>query len=68
MKLKNLKELERVMALCRANGVPEITIDGVHMKFDELKTPNSQPDAVPVFENLDGLTDDQLATWSVNGS
>jgi hypothetical protein len=66
LKLKNLKELERVMKLCRANGIPEITIDGVCMKFDELK-PNAQPETEFV-DMAAGLTDEQLATWSGDGN
>ena len=73
MKLKNLKELEKVMHLCRANGIPEITIDGVTMRFDELK-PTAQPVAEKaklddiVTDGFDSYTDEQIATWSSPGT
>ncbi len=72
MKLKNLKELEKVMDLCRAKGVPEITIDGVHMRFDDVPAPKTQTlvdkpttDSI-VTEGYDNFTDEQIATWSAS--
>lgn len=67
MKLKNLKELEKVMDLCRLKGVPEITIDGVTMRFDEPKTQpvvdKSKSDSIDT-DGFDNYTDEQIATWS----
>lgn len=63
MKLKSVKELERVIDLCRAKGVREITIDGVFMKIEPAEKPNAQSDV----EVDPGFTDDQIATWSSNG-
>lgn len=70
MKLKNLNELERVMRLCHKHGVPEITIDGVHMKFDDVK-PKTHPldnkDSI-VTDGYNSFTDEQVATWSSSGA
>lgn len=63
MKLKSLKDLERAIDICRAKGVREITIDGVHMKIDEPLKPNVQSEVQQDPE----YTDDQLATWSSDG-
>ena len=33
MKIENLKELQKVIALCKKQGVTDITIDGISMKL-----------------------------------
>ncbi len=72
MKLKNLKELEKVMDLCRAKGVREICIDGVTFKLDDLPEPKAQPDAKEAPIDSDpgflGYSDEQLQQWSTSGN
>lgn len=70
MKLKNLRELEKVMDLCRAKGIREISIDGVQFKLDELHEPKTQPDAKESIETdgFHNFTDEQVATWSASGT
>lgn len=43
MKVENLKELRKLIAVCRETGVEAITIDGIEMKFGWLEPETKSP-------------------------
>lgn len=67
MKLKNLKDLEKVMDLCRAKGIREITIDGVHFKVDDVPVKGTDESPMLIDPALN-YTDEQIANWSSDGA
>lgn len=72
MSLPDLKQLGKIIALCRKKGVLEITIDGVTLKLGEAPVSNYKKKAsAPTIKDLpfetDSLTQEQLLMWSVQG-
>ena len=64
--LNDLKDLEKFFKICRKQGVTDISINGVSVKFGELPAKNSSSEDtedVPTEE----LTPDQLAFYAVQG-
>ena len=41
MQIENLKELQKLMAICRKHGISTITVDGITMTFDK-QAPSKQ--------------------------
>ncbi len=80
MKIENLKDLGRLIALCRKTGVESIRVDGIElhlgkepqkpMKMTAAKasTVPRAPDAAPTIDEIlsEGLTDEQLLYYSVS--
>ncbi len=42
--LNDLKELEKFFKLCRKQGVTEVSLNGVSVKFGDLPNKTNQPD------------------------
>lgn len=69
--IKDLKELQTLLKLCRKQGVTDITVGGVSVKFGELprKAAGEQEEAEePDPLTAAGLTDEQLMFFSVGGA
>jgi hypothetical protein len=63
--IKDLKELKALFQLCRKQGVTDITLGDLHIKFGDLPY-----EANPVAEQTqlpDELTPEQLMYYSVGG-
>jgi len=63
MQLPDLKQLEKILKLCRKQGVTDLSMEGMSFKFGDL--PREQADDEPEI-NAHGLTDEQLAFYSVD--
>lgn len=71
MQLPDLKQLDKLIALCRKRGVTVIKIDNMELTLSEsapVKSSKKQ-DQLPqssasLFES-DTLTDEQLLNWSI---
>jgi hypothetical protein len=61
----DLKDLERLFKICRKQGVTEIHMDDLHIKFGDLPTKESgdQSDEIPTDE----LTPEQLMFYASEG-
>jgi hypothetical protein len=82
MKLETLKDLEKLINLCRKTGVDTIKVDNIELKLGEApyKAPkatkqetqaNTPPTYAPggITEEIkvEGLTQEQLLYWSTGG-
>ncbi len=77
MKLDSIRDLKRLIALCRKEGIEQIKLEGLELTFGSLPEPKVKtspktvaPLATIVTEEtpihpLDGLTEEQLLMWSV---
>lgn len=62
MDLPNLKELEKLLKLCRKQGITELEMQGMHFKFGDLpKGPGEEEESTPLTPS-----DEELAMWSVH--
>lgn len=64
--IKDLKELEKFFKICRKQGVAEITVEGIAVKFGDLPPKVSQTSDDEEIES-DGLTPDELIYYAVEG-
>ncbi len=66
--IKDQKELTSLLKLCRKQGVTEITLGGVSIKFGDMPQPRLTPDADDLEEQqpelIDTLTSEQLANFT----
>ncbi len=61
--IKDLKELQALLKLCRKQGVTEITLSGVEIKFGEMPK-KSADDAADGEIETEELTPEQLMFFS----
>ncbi len=61
--IKDLKELQALLKLCRKQGVTEINLSGVVIKFGEMPTRKTGDDSDDEVQT-DGLTEEQLMFFS----
>lgn len=72
MKIENLKDLNKLIQLCRKTGVEAITVDGIELKLgnDPIK-PSKRVSNRPNYEQdtvkTDELTPEQMLFWSSQG-
>lgn len=70
MNIPDLKQLDKLVQLCRKRGVKVIKIDNMELTLsDEAPTKSKKKQELPagtpsIFES-DSLTDEQLLQWSV---
>ena len=63
--IKDLKELQGLLKLCRKQGVTEITLEGASIKFGALPVRKASDDDSDEDEvTTDGLTPEQLMFFS----
>lgn len=63
--IKDQKELQSLLKLCRKQGVTEITLEGVSIKFGSLPTRKTSDDDTDDEDMpTDGLTPEQLMFFS----
>jgi hypothetical protein len=80
VKIETLKDLEKLIKLCRKTGVSAITVDGIELSLSaqEKPTRTKSNKVVPgtlledtfdpgQIETPDQLTEEQLMMWSVGG-
>lgn len=74
--IKDLKDLQKLLKLCRVQGVTEITLDTVHIKLGELpvakETYDTQDDPIGEDQRYSNfpqgiMTNEQLAYYSAGG-
>lgn len=63
--INDLKDFERMLRICRKQGVTEITIDGIKAKLGEL--PNRTHPADDAEIPTDELSPEQLMYYAVSG-
>jgi hypothetical protein len=68
--IKDQKELGALLKLCRKQGVTEITLEGISIKFGDMP-PRKAEDSADAEEQdgsalIDGLTPDQMAFYNAN--
>jgi len=62
--IKDLKDLEKFFKLCRKQGISEISIEGVSVKFGDLPyKPSSSSEDTEI--ETEGLTPEELMFYSV---
>ncbi len=64
--IKDLKDLQSLLKLCRKQGVTAIDFDGVRVSFGEMPAKSSDP-VEPEDPPTEELTPDQLMFFSVGG-
>jgi len=64
MDLPDLKELKAILKLCRAQGVTDITIGAVAIKFGEMPYEIKGGERVATEEEQLGPTEEEMAMWS----
>ncbi len=62
--IKDLKELQALLKLCRKQGVTEITLEGTCIKFGSLPVRKSTDDDDHDDMETDSLTPEQLMFFS----
>lgn len=70
MTLPNIKELEKLLKMCRKQGITDLTMDGMSFKFGDIPPDNKQveeqeietmPDGTPLPP---GVTAEQMMFYS----
>lgn len=64
MKITSIKQLKSVIALCRAEGVVEIEIDGIKLKVGERPMPKSAKVVEKKEQTGQQFTDEDMLFWS----
>lgn len=65
MDLPNLKDLKAILKLCRAQGVTDITLGALAIKFGDMPYEIKGGERVAVEEELPAVpSDEELAMWS----
>lgn len=62
MDLPNIKELERLLKMCRKQGITELTMLDMSFKFGDLPKDRAGEEE----ENPHGLTEEQMLYYSVD--
>jgi hypothetical protein len=66
--IKDLKEFERFLKLCRKQGVTKVTFEGSVVEFGDLPQKSNETTAEEQDQNgLPMLTEEEIAMWSVRG-
>lgn len=65
--IKDLKELQALLKLCRKQGITEIKLEGVEIKFGDLPKKTSDSDETEGDIPTDELTPEQLMFFSAGG-
>jgi hypothetical protein len=65
--IKDLKELDKFLRICRKQGVTEITVDGISVKIGDLR--NDAPADNHTHDDIqtDDLTPEQLVFFAAGG-
>lgn len=61
--IQDLKDLKALFKMCRAQGITEIKLQGVEIKFGELPYSTEKPSNVSVEEQTE-LSDEDLLYYS----
>lgn len=66
--IKDLKELDKFLRICRKQGVTEITVEGISVKLGDLR--DNLPGESQASESMDTdeLTPEQLMFMAVGGA
>lgn len=74
MKIDSLRQLDRLMAICRKRGVTSIKIDGIEFLLTEdapqkavKRTLQATTDSTGTIETPDALTPEDALFWSASG-
>ena len=62
MQLPNVKELERLLKMCRKQGITKLVMSDMSFDFGDLPKESGEVEE----ENPHGLTDEQMAFYSVD--
>lgn len=62
MNLPNVKELEKLLKMCRRQGVTKLSLGDMHLELGDL--PEEKSDSEDEVEATIGITDEQLAYYS----
>lgn len=63
--ISDLKDFERMLRICRKQGVTEISMNGIVAKLGELPSKGAEPDNAEI--PTDELTPEQLMFYAVSG-
>jgi hypothetical protein len=66
--IKDLKELQALLKLCRKQGVTEINLSGTVIKFGDMPRKSDESDESSEDVPTEGLTPEQLMYFSAGGS
>lgn len=78
MKIESISDLNKLMKLCRAQGIESIKIDNIEFRMGDLPvkaiktkaaTPTPTSGVITEHDRIetDGLTEEQLRFWSSEG-
>ncbi len=59
--LPNLKELEKLLKMCRKQGITDLTLPGMSFKFGDLPRESTGEEA---DANPSSISDEDMAYWS----
>ena len=62
MELPNVKELEKLLKMCRKQGITELEMQGMHFKFGDLPKDNGAEEAE--IEIPQGISNEDMLYWS----
>ncbi len=67
LKITNQKEFESLLKICRKHGVRTLKLEGIEctIESEAPKTESSKASDASNGFDLDNLTEDQIAAWSV---
>lgn len=81
MKIDNIKQLQKVIRLCKREGVEHIIVDGIeiniNLSYAAVKPKTGAKEIMPIYTpggvtqdlkiETDELSEEQLMMWSVEG-
>lgn len=65
MTITNLKELSKLIDLCRKKGIDLIKVDNVELKLGHMER-KKKPDYSPELQSLPDYTPEDILNWSSN--
>lgn len=66
MVISNIKDLSRLIDLCRKKGIDSVEIDNIKIKLGHLESKKSRkPEIVSDIESDHQLTEEDILNWSV---
>lgn len=66
MTIQNLKELSKLIDLCRKKGIDSIEIDNIKLKLGHIETAPVYTADAPAIQPVPDYTPDDILNWSTH--
>lgn len=67
MTITNIKELSRLIDLCRKKGIESVEIDNIKLKLGRIEPKLNKKDKTPELQAMPELSDEDYLFWSSDG-